>query len=116
VSRISHGSDKRCSFEGSADKRRRHVGRVAVPSQTGGCPPLASTKVPLPGEHLLFGADNSEERYVESQVMNRDDIKAVIGQFAQAARNAIRAGFDGVEMHGAKPGYDSCEYCADKLM
>jgi len=33
--------------------------------------------------------------------MNLSDIKDVIGQFAHAARNAIKAGFSGVEIHGA---------------
>ena len=29
------------------------------------------------------------------------EIKSIIGEYAQAARNAIEAGFDGVELHGA---------------
>jgi 2,4-dienoyl-CoA reductase-like NADH-dependent reductase (Old Yellow Enzyme family) len=78
---------------------RRHVGRVSVCSQTGGLPPLSSTKTPLPGDHALFGEKNGKEPYVESQVMSLQDIKDVVRQFAQAARNAIKAGFDGVEMH-----------------
>jgi len=78
----------------------RHVGRVAVPSQTGGLPPLSSTKKLLPGYHQLFGESNSREPYVESQAMTETDIKEVIQQFATAARNAIQAGFDGIEIHG----------------
>jgi len=71
-----------------------------VPSQTGGYPPLASTFTPLPGNHPLFGQENGTEPYVESQAMTIDDINDVIKQFAQAARNAVHAGFDGVEIHG----------------
>ncbi|KAL3475198.1 NADH:flavin oxidoreductase/NADH oxidase family protein [Aspergillus californicus] len=33
--------------------------------------------------------------------MSEEDIRAVIADFATAARNAIEAGFDGVEIHGA---------------
>lgn len=33
----------------------RHVGRISVPSQTGGFSPLSSTRTPLPGNHPLFG-------------------------------------------------------------
>lgn len=33
--------------------------------------------------------------------MTEDDIRQLIADYAQAARNAIRAGFDGVEIHGA---------------
>jgi N-ethylmaleimide reductase len=35
--------------------------------------------------------------------MNKEDITAVVKQFAQAARNAMEAGFDGVEIHGKPP-------------
>jgi 12-oxophytodienoic acid reductase len=81
----------------------RHVGRVTVPSQTGGYPAFASTETPLPGNHLLFGENDSEEPYVKGQAMNKEDITAVVKQFAQAARNAMEAGFDGVEIHGKPP-------------
>ena len=33
--------------------------------------------------------------------MTEEDIRGVISDFAQAAKNAIEAGFDGVEIHGA---------------
>ena len=35
------------------------------------------------------------------EAMTIEEIKEVIGQYAQAAKNAIEAGFDGVEIHGA---------------
>ncbi|KAH7397650.1 12-oxophytodienoate reductase [Cadophora sp. MPI-SDFR-AT-0126] len=78
-----------------------HVGRVSVPSQTGGSPPLSSTSAHLAGLHPLFGEQNGTEPYVDSHAMTEDDIKDVVEQFALAAKNAIRAGFDGVEIHGA---------------
>lgn len=31
----------------------------------------------------------------------KDDIKRIIGEYRTAARNAVAAGFDGVEIHGA---------------
>ncbi|KAF3402286.1 12-oxophytodienoate reductase 2 [Talaromyces pinophilus] len=85
-----------------------HVGRVSVPSQTGGLPPLSSTSAHLPGAHILFGAstagdvDDLSEPYVDSHAMTLQEIKHVVNQFAHAARLAIEvAGFDGVEIHGA---------------
>jgi hypothetical protein len=78
----------------------RHVGRNSVPSHTGGYPPLASTKTPLPGNHQLLYRDDWAEPHVESQAMSLKDIKNVVGQFVRAAKNAIRAGFDGIELHG----------------
>jgi 2,4-dienoyl-CoA reductase-like NADH-dependent reductase (Old Yellow Enzyme family) len=73
---------------------------VSVPSQTGGFPSLSATKAPLPGRHMLFGQDNSEEEYVEGEAMTEADIERVKAEFVQAAGNAISAGFDGVEIHG----------------
>lgn len=73
---------------------------MSVPSQTRGLPPLASTEIPLPGAHQLFGAANIEEPYVPSEAMDHDDIHTVIEQFTTAAKNAVEAGFDGIEIHG----------------
>jgi 2,4-dienoyl-CoA reductase-like NADH-dependent reductase (Old Yellow Enzyme family) len=79
-----------------------HVGRVSVPSQTGGLAPLSSTSAHLPGMHLLLGDKNGTESYVESHAMTVKEIKEVVGEFAHAARLAVEiAGFDGVEIHGA---------------
>jgi 2,4-dienoyl-CoA reductase-like NADH-dependent reductase (Old Yellow Enzyme family) len=33
--------------------------------------------------------------------MDEEDLKTTLEEFAQAAKNALRAGFDGVEIHGA---------------
>jgi len=35
------------------------------------------------------------------EAMTEDDIRSTIDEYVQAARNAIEAGFDGVELHGA---------------
>ncbi|KAJ8098937.1 putative NADPH dehydrogenase [Lipomyces tetrasporus] len=79
-----------------------HVGRVSVPSQTGGFAPFSSTSAHLPGNHLLFGDDNATEPYVDSHAMTKRDIDDVVGQFELAAQHAIDiGGFDGVEIHGA---------------
>jgi 2,4-dienoyl-CoA reductase-like NADH-dependent reductase (Old Yellow Enzyme family) len=32
--------------------------------------------------------------------MSLDEIKDIVGQFERAAKNAIRAGFEGIELHG----------------
>lgn len=78
-----------------------HVGRVSVPSQTGGYAPLSATARPLPGAHQLFGHHNATEPYVAGEAMTKDQIREAVAQFAQAARNAVEeAGFDGVEIHG----------------
>ena len=35
------------------------------------------------------------------EAMTQDEVKAAIAEYAQAARNAVAAGFDGIEIHGA---------------
>lgn len=50
-------------------------------------------------------------------VMTQDDIDRFVGYYAQAAKNAIEAGFDGVEIHGANgyvSGEPDCGVCDDK--
>ncbi|CAI6340160.1 unnamed protein product [Periconia digitata] len=46
--------------------------------------------------------------------MTKEDIKAAIADFAQGAKNAIAAGFDGVEIHGAN-GYLVDQFIQDTV-
>jgi 2,4-dienoyl-CoA reductase-like NADH-dependent reductase (Old Yellow Enzyme family) len=39
--------------------------------------------------------------YVQARAASRDEINRIIGDYATAARNAVAAGFDGVQVHGA---------------
>ncbi|CAI7619487.1 unnamed protein product [Penicillium pancosmium] len=47
-------------------------------------------------------------------ILSDDDIWAFVGDFAQAAKNAIDAGFDGVEVHGAN-GYLVDQFTQDTV-
>lgn len=47
-----------------------------------------------------LGADAGPER-IEGQPMTLADIESVVAAFAQAARDAVALGFDGIEIHGA---------------
>ncbi|SDM50105.1 N-ethylmaleimide reductase [Fictibacillus solisalsi] len=73
-----------------------HVGRASHHEIAGGLPPQAPSAIAAEGKVSRFGKpfDTPEE-------MTEQDIKEVVGQYAQAAKNAIEAGFDGVEIHGA---------------
>ncbi|KAL1534919.1 12-oxophytodienoate reductase 1 [Salvia divinorum] len=72
-----------------------HIGRVSTHDyQPGGKAPLSSTDKGLtPG---LYGVDWSPPRQ-----LTIDEIRGIVNDFRLAARNAIEAGFDGVEIHGA---------------
>ncbi|MGL1111860.1 alkene reductase [Vibrio vulnificus] len=80
-----------------------HVGRVSHPVFQKGAQPIApsalapvETKVWIADEH---GNGNMVD-CVEPRAMTQDDIDRVVSDFAYAAKRAIEAGFDGVEIHG----------------
>ncbi|MGV9674263.1 oxidoreductase [Nocardia sp. NPDC003482] len=52
-------------------------------------------------DDVLHLIDGGKARSLTPRVMTRADIAAAVGHYAAAARNALAAGFDGVEIHGA---------------
>lgn len=73
-----------------------HVGRVTHHELAGGLPPQAPSAIQAEGVVPRF-----RKPYDVPEEMTTGDIQEVIAQYAQAAKNAIEAGFDGVEIHGA---------------
>ncbi|WP_144271874.1 alkene reductase [Paraburkholderia bannensis] len=82
-----------------------HVGRVSHPSiqEEGKLPVSASSKQAVNAK--AFGYDeNGEPSPIDTPAprpLTTDEVARVVEDFAQAAENAIQAGFDGVEIHGA---------------
>lgn len=74
-----------------------HMGRLVHPDLGGGQPVSASATTAPDFAHTYEG----KKPYVEARAATADDIKRIIGDYANAARNAIAAGFDGVQVHGA---------------
>jgi 2,4-dienoyl-CoA reductase-like NADH-dependent reductase (Old Yellow Enzyme family) len=74
-----------------------HMGRLVHPSLGGGQPISSSATLAPDFAHTYQG----KKPYTQARAASRDDIKRVIGDYATAARNAICAGFDGVQVHGA---------------
>ena len=70
-----------------------HMGRLSRPDVIG-MTPLSSSATRAP-----YHKDPNP--YGEARAATRDDIARVQDDYATAARNAIRAGFDGVQLHGA---------------
>lgn len=82
-----------------------HVGRISS-SQVNGLKPIApSSKIAKETTVYIFdGAPNGDATFVpvdEPKAMTKEDIKQVIEEFRIGAKNAMEAGFDGVEIHGA---------------
>ncbi|KAF1800306.1 hypothetical protein V8B55DRAFT_1546187 [Mucor lusitanicus] len=73
-----------------------HIGRVGSkylnPNQE---QVVSASDIPCPGK-TMQGTDHEVPR-----ALTIDEIKSIVGEYAQAAKNAIEAGFDGVEIHGA---------------
>ena len=79
-----------------------HVGRVSHSSfQPGGVLPVAPSAVPIPADLKTMTADGKVVRYETPRALETSEIPGVIDAYRQAARNALKAGFDGVEIHGA---------------
>ncbi|PWK38992.1 alkene reductase [Cupriavidus plantarum] len=82
-----------------------HVGRVSHPSiqEDGKLPVSPSSKQPVGAQ--AFGYDTDGEPNLVAPPAPRqlatEEIHRIVAEFAQAADNAIAAGFDGVEIHGA---------------
>ena len=78
-----------------------HVGRVSHSSfQPGGVLPVAPSAVAI--ADLKTGtADGKSAPYETPRALETAEIPEVIDAYRQAAKNALAAGFDGVEIHGA---------------
>lgn len=82
-----------------------HVGRVSHPSiQADGALPVSASSMKPVGAKAFGYNDAGLPGLVDSPAprqLETAEIPRIVEQFAQAAANAIDAGFDGVEIHGA---------------
>jgi N-ethylmaleimide reductase len=79
-----------------------HVGRVSHSSFHGGALPVAPSSVPITGNGLMaMTADGKVAPYETPRALEIAEVADVVDAFRQAAGNALKAGFDGVEIHGA---------------
>jgi N-ethylmaleimide reductase len=75
----------------------QHGGRVGHPA-TSGLTPVAPSPVALP--ETIFTPGGHRPAVVPRE-MTAEDIRTTVADFARAARNALDAGFEGVEVHSA---------------
>lgn len=75
-----------------------HVGRVSDPSYLDGELPVAPSPIGPKGHVSLVRPLKS---FVTPRPLERSEIPGIIEAYRQGAVNALAAGFDGVELHGA---------------
>ncbi|GLJ17104.1 hypothetical protein SUGI_0295870 [Cryptomeria japonica] len=91
-----------------------HTGRYShVDYQPNGQPPISSSTKRMPGEIVLANGKDVAKASVP-RALETEEIPHIVADFRNAARNAIDAGFDGVEIHGAH-GYLVDQFLKDSV-
>lgn len=75
-----------------------HVGRVSHPDYLGGALPLAPSAIAPEGHVSLM---RPKRDFVVPRALDLSEIPGIVAEYRRGAENAKRAGFDGVEVHGA---------------
>ncbi|RSS83280.1 alkene reductase [Streptomyces sp. WAC06614] len=76
-----------------------HTGRIGHPSLLPeGLVPVGASPVAAQGQ--VFTAEGPQD-FVTPRELTAAEVRRTVADYATAARNAVEAGFDGVELHGA---------------
>jgi N-ethylmaleimide reductase len=87
-----------------------HGGRACHPLLNGGAQPVAPSALPIVGDEVH--TPEGKKPYVTPRELRDDELPGIVAGFKKAAENALAAGFDGVEVHGAN-GYLLDEFLRD---
>ena len=85
-----------------------HAGRVTHEDTNGGHPVVAPSAIAVDGETRTY---EGKKAFPVPHSPATEELAGIVEEFVQASRNAIEAGFDGVELHGAN-GYLLHEFLA----
>jgi len=78
-----------------------HTGRVAhIANLPKGAEVVGPTAEVCPGE-MWADAEGGMKPHTAPRVLTEQDIAKTVGEYAHAAKLAVQAGFDGIELHGA---------------
>jgi 2,4-dienoyl-CoA reductase-like NADH-dependent reductase (Old Yellow Enzyme family) len=75
-----------------------HVGRISDPEFLNGQLPVAPSAIAASGTVSLL---RPQRAFVTPRALTLEEIKGIVEAFRRGAQNALAAGFDGVELHGA---------------
>lgn len=87
-----------------------HVGRISDPIYLDGKLPVAPSAI-APAGHISLV--RPKQGFVLPRSLGTDELPGIIEEYRKGAENAQRAGFDGVEIHGAN-GYLLDQFLQDK--
>lgn len=87
-----------------------HVGRIShVDLQKDGAAPVAPSAIPAKGKTFV---NNGFVEVSEPRALELKELPGIVADYRKAAAHAIKAGFDGVEIHGAN-GYLLDQFAKD---
>jgi 2,4-dienoyl-CoA reductase-like NADH-dependent reductase (Old Yellow Enzyme family) len=86
-----------------------HMGRTVHPSFLGGAHPVSASGTTAPGHAHTY---SGRQPYEAGRLLRLDEIPRILDDFRAGARNAMAAGFDGVQIH-ASNGYLIDEFLRD---
>ncbi len=90
-----------------------HVGRISHHSlQPGGEPPVSSSA--LAAEGVKARTPSGAQPVSQPRALRLDELPGLVDDYRRAARNALDAGFDGVEVHAAN-GYLLEQFLRDSI-
>ncbi|EPX60693.1 N-ethylmaleimide reductase [Cystobacter fuscus DSM 2262] len=75
-----------------------HMGRIVHPSYLGGAQPVSASATTAPGRAHTY---EGKQPYVQARPLRLEEIPGLIEDYRRAASNAMKAGFDGVQLHAA---------------
>jgi N-ethylmaleimide reductase len=77
-----------------------HTGRIGHPNNLpAGAQVIGPSAVAAAGE--IYTDAEGPKPHATPKALTDAEVKAAIGEYAHAAKNAVAAGFDGIELHGA---------------
>lgn len=87
-----------------------HVGRISHPCYLDGAQPVGPSAV---GAEGLVRLPHGKEAYPVPRALETNELPGIVEAYRHGAENALRAGFDGVEIHGAN-GYLLDQFLQDR--
>jgi 2,4-dienoyl-CoA reductase-like NADH-dependent reductase (Old Yellow Enzyme family) len=87
-----------------------HMGRLVHPDFLGGAQPVSSSATTAPG---LAHTPQGKKDYTQARALDISEIPRIVADYVHAAKNAMAAGFDGVQIHAAN-GYLIDQFLRDK--